>query len=228
MVNHALTPSCMIAFSERNDGSKRHADILEWTKIHIPKKKLVYALLVHGTRCVVAETSSEETYSADVLVTSNPDVALGMSVGDCLPIVLCDDKHGTRALIHGGWKNLLAGVLPAALETFTKFSGDNLKKVRVWIGPSIQECCNRWHDLRPYDASPEWKSYIHKQKDGYHINMQAYVIATLKKRGVPQENIVNDGGCTYHERETYFSHRRAIEEKNRKDDGRMGAVVWSM
>lgn len=71
----------------------------------------------------------------DVLHTSRSALALAIATADCVPVLLASGDQ--LAAAHAGWKGLVAGAIPAAVETL-ECSPD---KIQAWIGPSIGPCC---------------------------------------------------------------------------------------
>lgn len=71
----------------------------------------------------------------DALVTRDLRLALAVVTADCLPVVLAG---ATRlAVVHAGWRGLVAGVLTRAVERL----GPEPEGLSAWIGPSIGPCC---------------------------------------------------------------------------------------
>jgi copper oxidase (laccase) domain-containing protein len=66
---------------------------------------------------------------------TRPGLLLTVRTADCLPILLVSESEGL-ALVHAGWRGLVAGVVEAAAETFSR--PDRLVAV---IGPAIAVCC---------------------------------------------------------------------------------------
>ncbi|HEX6864782.1 MAG TPA: polyphenol oxidase family protein [Thermoanaerobaculia bacterium] len=68
----------------------------------------------------------------DALFGDAPDLALSVVTADCVPVLLAGPNG--LAAVHAGWRGLVDGVIPAALE---KLGGAEI----AWIGPTIGPCC---------------------------------------------------------------------------------------
>ena len=82
----------------------------------------------------------------DGLWTEEPALPLLALTADCLPIALAR-SNGARpaaAVLHAGWKGLLAGIVEAAVETVGG-------KLAAAIGPAIGPCC---YEVREDVAQP--------------------------------------------------------------------------
>lgn len=89
---------------------------------------------VHGTGVLeVADPAECEGVRGDALHTGAPGVPLAVMAADCLPVALVGPE--SSAVAHAGWRGLCAGVLQAAVATF---SGGG--RPVAWIGPSAGPC----------------------------------------------------------------------------------------
>ncbi len=108
---------------------------------------LVVAEQVHGAR--VAEVGrgdrgrgSREAGSAvpgtDALVCREPGVVLAVLTADCPAICFYDPEGPAVALLHAGWRGILAGVVEAALDVLAP---RNRSAVRGCVAPHARPCC---------------------------------------------------------------------------------------
>lgn len=114
-----------IAYSE----SLNRGRFETWTQK--PEMLLVHAKQVHGTDIVSEETLPCE---ADGLISSWEDFdrPLAIKTADCLPILVEGEKG--VVFVHAGWRGLAHGILERPELSI-------IKPQRVFIGPSIHECC---------------------------------------------------------------------------------------
>lgn len=94
-----------------------------------------YVSQVHGDR-VLAATRPGLLGDADAIYTTNPDLAVTIATADCVPVAI--EGGGFAAVIHAGWRGIVAGVVTEALRTFER---KGLHPVRAAIGPGIGACC---------------------------------------------------------------------------------------
>lgn len=88
---------------------------------------------VHGADVVRVERPGEAAGAeADALVTAVPDCVLAVQTADCAPIVVVGD--GELAVVHAGWRGLLAGVVEAAVEQLDTPPG----QLSAHLGPVIR------------------------------------------------------------------------------------------
>jgi YfiH family protein len=90
---------------------------------------------VHGR--VVAEADAPgHCGEADGLITQSTDLSLCIATADCLPIALSGDR--AVALVHAGWRGIVNGVIPAAIDAMRELGNDPRAAA---IGPHIGPCC---------------------------------------------------------------------------------------
>ena len=91
---------------------------------------------VHGAGVVRARAGSRGERTGDVLWTDERGLPVGALTADCVPIALVR-VAGSRpalAVVHAGWRGLLAGVVPAAVAALGG-------TVAAAVGPAIGPCC---------------------------------------------------------------------------------------
>lgn len=91
---------------------------------------------VHGARVVEARAGCRGTLEADALWTDRPGLPVGALTADCVAIALArvGGSRPALAVVHAGWRGLLAGVVPAAASAL----GGTLAAA---VGPAIGRCC---------------------------------------------------------------------------------------
>ena len=107
-----------------------------------PPASLITLNQVHGARVHVVDPAFMATYNAacppegDALVTQMTGVPLGILTADCLPMLWVDPEAGIIGASHGGWKGLLAGIVPQTYAALLAL-GACASRLRVAIGPAI-------------------------------------------------------------------------------------------
>ena len=179
--------------------------------------KLATAGQVHGAVVALAETSGHYQ-GCDALITSVRGLCLGISVADCLPILLLDPDHRSVGIVHSGWKGSGGKVVLRTLEMMSEAFGTRPGDVRAYIGPSAGGCC--------YEVGEEVAAIFPEDVltvgggGRLRLDLSAFNRSVLLRTGVPEAQIAVSGHCTIHEPEIFHSYRR-----DRSGSGRMLAVV---
>jgi YfiH family protein len=184
--------------------------------------RLVVPGQVHGLR--LAEVGSGDVGrgargpadvvpDTDGLLTRAPDVPLFISFADCVPVlIVAGEPACALALVHAGWRGMLAGIVGKAARAVTGFAPPRA----AVIGPSIGPCC--------FAVSAEVgerfeAAFPGTWRDG-RVDLWETARRQLEESGVGAARVVVSGLCTHHDR-GFFSHRR-----DRGLTGRQAAIAW--
>lgn len=181
-----------------------------------PGPSLVSPAQVHGVRVVgAAEYARGSKDSGCDGLTVQPELDSGLAAllvfADCVPVILLSEVDG--AVLHGGWRGLLAGVVQQGAAAMTAPPGVAI------IGPSIGPCC--------YEVSEELAlDFERRYGEGVvpstrRLDLWEVATRAACEVGVPRERVVNPRLCTVCNQDLFFSHRA-----DSAGAGRHGAVLW--
>jgi purine-nucleoside/S-methyl-5'-thioadenosine phosphorylase / adenosine deaminase len=162
---------------------------------------------VHGAAVVRAGTRGAE---ADAIWTDDAGEPVMVVTADCVPVVLV--RIGGRpgvAVVHVGWRGLLAGVVAAALDAL----GGTLAAAA--IGPGIGPCC---YDVGEEVADPVRAALGTGLVSEGRLDLPGAVERALRNAGCVRVDRLDE--CTSCHPERYFSHRRDAGLT-----GRQGAIA---
>ncbi len=170
---------------------------------------------VHGSRVIRAGPDLTDRI-ADASFTYNKNVVCAVMTADCLPILITDHLGSFVAVIHGGWRGLLAGVIQNTLDVI----GD--VDLLVWLGPAIgPENFKVGEDVRTafLNKSHSFGSAFKAVAQGcWKTDIYQIARIFLKNRGVSK--IYGGDWCTYTDMDRFFSYRRD------RITGRMATIIW--
>lgn len=184
----------------------------------IAQEQLVMSKQVHGNKVLVADRAGiHEGYDASV--TNVPGVFLAVSVADCTPILIHDEKHHAVAAIHAGWRGTVGGIVKEALSLMQEHYGTQGKDCKAFIGACIS--------YRNFEVGEEVAQHFTADQKSFDSNRNKYFVDLKKANaqqlmdfGLPKQNIEVSEFCTVAHNERFFSHRL---EKG--ITGRMMAVI---
>jgi purine-nucleoside/S-methyl-5'-thioadenosine phosphorylase / adenosine deaminase len=124
---------------------------------------------------------------------------------DCLPIVLVreGDDDPAVAILHAGWRGLLAGIVAAGVQAI----GGN--RLAAAIGPSIGPCC---YEVGPEVAEPFREAFGGDVAANGTLDLRMAAERALRAAGCARVDRFDL--CTACDPDRFFSHRR--------DHGRTG------
>jgi YfiH family protein len=164
-----------------------------------PKK--VFGLKQVHSRNVFAvdgENRPQDGKEGDGMVTNDLNIALSVTVADCLPVFLLDTKtkaaKGAFSLVHSGWKG--TGIAAAALDLMKERYGSNGADIAAVLGPCIGSCCYKVDEARACEFEKEFGSEgVRKAAGEFFLDLRAANIKLLENAGV--KNIAVCENCTF-------------------------------
>ncbi|HLF14190.1 MAG TPA: peptidoglycan editing factor PgeF [Bacteroidota bacterium] len=172
---------------------------------------------VHGSDVVVAGRPGHYA-DCDGLVTDTKGLFLGVSVADCVPIMLYDANKKVVGIVHSGWRGSRGKIADTSVRLMEERFSCRAADLHAYIGPSAGGCC--------YEVGDEVADHFPAEalkKTGtgkYLLDLGTFNRNLLVGCGVPEAQIAVSERCTIHEGETFHSHRR-----DREGSGRMLAVI---
>jgi YfiH family protein len=181
---------------------------------------------VHGrtVRVIGAEEPPHRIRSeeADALVATSGGRALAVRVADCIPLLLADPETGAAAAVHAGWRGVEAAIATVALDAMRRI-GARSETVLAAIGPHIRVGAFEVGEdvaVRLAGVGPG-EEVVVRGRERPHVDLSAILRHQLQRAGVAGERIDDVGGCTFAERERFFSFRRDGQRSGRH----LGVVV---
>ena len=176
---------------------------------------LAWARQIHSAVALAARAGACGEGDALYSDSDDPDLSLSVVTADCVPVLVAGPAG--LAAVHAGWRGIVGGVIPAALD---KMTGDPAERT-AWIGPAIGACC--------YEVGPEVADQVmaasapEVARSGptgkTHLDLQAAARHQLAAAGVRQVFVLSV--CTRCDGEKLWSYRR-----EGKAAGRNMAFIW--
>ena len=228
-----------LKFFTRNNGSSKgiykslncghsskdkHADITKniqyaVNQITNNKKLLILPDQYHSNKCTIVGKSNKN-YQCDGLVTNNPNIILGVTTADCLPVILIDQKKKIIGICHAGWRGLTNGIIENTLKKMIKLDSRG-KDIQVFIGPCIRKMSYEVSNSFIKGLKPSYQIFSFKSKGKYY-----YDLPKLAKYILNQSNIhnIHDFKKNTFVDSNYFSYRES-KKKGYSDYGRNISMV---
>lgn len=178
----------------------------------LKKKNLVLMEQVHQNqiKVVTGKNRGEMVAGVDGLITTRPEVVLGVRTADCLPILLYDPVRKVIGAAHAGWKGVLRNIPQKMVEVMIRL-GSLPEDILVGIGPHIAGCCynieaQRVERFRKKFNSP--KGMIIEKKNEIYLDLVIPAVLQLVHTGVLRKNIYCPPTCTSCQNKEFFSYRK--------------------
>ncbi|HEY5526580.1 MAG TPA: polyphenol oxidase family protein [Candidatus Anoxymicrobiaceae bacterium] len=143
----------------------------------------------------------------DALVTAVPGLLVGVLTADCVPLILVEPSTPSVAVVHAGWRGVLAGIALRAAFRLAVRSGVGAGNFVALIGPHIGPCCLEvGADVASMFRS-EFGNGIVAGKERQTLDLRAATKKQLLSAGLKKSNVIDTGTCTACSGD-YFSFRR--------------------
>jgi YfiH family protein len=155
--------------------------------------------------------------ACDALVSNVPGVYLGVTVADCIPLLIFDAGKRAVAAVHAGWRGSLDGVASKVLETLAAEYSSTPEEMFAFLGPSAGVCC---YEVGEEVARRFEPSDVQRINDRIFLDLKSVTRRHLSAFGIPEAHIEVSDQCTICSPALFHSFRR---EKGKS--GRMMGVV---
>ncbi|MEY4505235.1 MAG: hypothetical protein RL154_1532 [Pseudomonadota bacterium] len=171
-------------------------------------KELQFPNQIHSS-IVQNANSGSRICDGDALISNDKNIAVGVVVADCVPIVFFDPVQNVVAAVHAGWRGTAGNIAVKTILKMQEDFGSKAQDIFAGIGPSIKGCC---YEVGAEVAKEFGLTPIKQKIDLQCINREKLILAGVKSIEVLEF-------CTACD-ERFFSYRKDTE------CGRFAAVIW--
>ena len=209
-------------------------DEAEWKGIAasmgVPRERLLLVKQVHGVHAHIVRPGDalpSVRPTADIIVSDDPTVAIGVRVADCAPVLLHDSVTRAVGAAHAGWRGTATGAAAATVRTMQETFGSRPADLIAAIGPCLGACCG---EVGP-DVIEAFRSggagdteiaawFVPGRGDRSMLDLERANRDQLVSAGVSPASIFTSGLCTKTHHDRLHSYRAARDRA-----GRMVAAI---
>ena len=147
----------------------------------------------------------------DALITNIPEIFIGVTTADCVPITLYDPIQKVSAVAHAGWRGTSSQIVRKTILAMIQHFDCKVADIYAVIGPSISvEAYQVGEELYEIFKSAGFPvTEIFKTIDSnLHLDLWKANEWLLLQAGIPLNQIEIAGLCTYKNQHDFFSARR--------------------
>lgn len=139
--------------------------------------------------------------AADGQITSAPGALMAVTVADCVPVFLVDPDRRTVALLHAGWRGVVAGILEAGISLLLQHSRGTEGDILVHLGPAICGTC--------YEVGPEVHAALglSRPRKPSPVDLRGVLAERAVGAGILDSHVTRSSFCTLCSGSLFFSHR---------------------
>jgi len=189
-------------------------------ELGIDSEKLIIPYQTHGTKILEIDDSffqlsNEEKSKAlngiDALFTQTPNVCIGITTADCVPLLFFDPQKQVIAVAHAGWRGTCARIAEITIHSLVNKFNCIPADILVVIGPSIsrkvyevgKEVVTNFENAG-FDIS----KIITTNNKSFYLDLWKANQLSIENTGVLSNHIEISGICTFTEHKRFFSARR--------------------
>lgn len=165
-----------------------------------------------------AEERQQLLEGVDALMTNVPEVCIGVSTADCIPVLLYDPQKRVAAAIHAGWRGTQKRIVERTISQMSAVYGSRSEDIVAQIGPGIHiesfEVGDEVYEAFAKEGfhmdmiSRKFPSSDGSDTEKWHIDLPECNRQQLLALGIPSNQISVSAIDTFQQHETYFSARR--------------------
>lgn len=183
--------------------------------------KFTFANQCHSANVAIVDSSgkgrgaydkTDALPNTDGMMTSVPEICLGVQVADCVPILLYDPDKKVIAALHAGWKGTIRKIALEAVSKMLHHYGSKAEDIYAGLGPSNGPCCYEVSEDVYREALKAFGSVREiilpaRQKGKYIFDQWKANFKLLTEAGVKPDHIETAGICSQCRNEQFFSNR---------------------
>lgn len=178
---------------------------------------LATAHQVHGTECLYV-TQPGRYDGVDALLTDQPGLLVGVTVADCVPILLYDPAHQAVAAVHAGWRGTAGNIVAKTIEQMQAHFQTHPALCYAYIGTCIDDVS---YEIGA-EVAAQFEADVIRTEPGadglpqrYRLDLKAANVQACRKMGIPAEQIGVSAFSTVLDNDDYFSYRAESGETGR-------------
>ena len=140
-----------------------------------------------------------------------PGLPMMIYIADCIPVLLCDDRHGVIGAVHCGWRSSVADILKNAVEEMCRLGakpecigaaiGPGIGWDHFEVGPEVVDATRRY-------LGGDISDLVRKNENGKDmLDLKRVNARRLIQLGLREDHIDISQECTMCKPEKYWSHR---------------------
>ena len=202
------------------DNVEHQSENLNLLKKKLNSTDLIIPFQTHGTEIgIINEDFIQKNFAeradllngVDALITKEPNVCIGVTTADCVPLIFYDPQMEVIAVAHAGWRGTCGRIAEKVVKRMQEEFGSHPQHINVVIGPSISGTVyNVGNELIDNFSSAGFPvaEIFNTNNELIYLDLWKANQWLLESMGVPADHIQISEICTYTQHEKFFSARR--------------------
>ena len=147
----------------------------------------------------------------DALITNLPQVCIGVTTADCVPILIYDKVNKVIAAVHAGWRGTCSRIVEKTIQQMIITLGTKPNDVFASIGVSISPAVYNVGEelIEEFDkANFPINKIFNRHDNKLYLDLWEANKWLLMQSGIPENQIEVAGICSFTNSNDYFSARK--------------------
>ncbi len=168
---------------------------------------------VHGTD-VLTVVGAGRFAGYDALITNQPGLLVGVTVADCVPILIYDAENKAVAAIHAGWRGTVGGIVTKTLIAMQQQFGTTGANCHAYVGTCIDQTA---FEVGEEVGTQFPAAFVHfdSQRGKSCADLKGANVRLLADFGIPPGQIGVSAFSTVLHNADYFSYRAEAGQTGR-------------
>jgi hypothetical protein len=137
----------------------------------------------HSRNVLFPSRGDEPGGPADGLVLREPELAVSVTVADCMPIWVLDRESGAFGILHSGWRG--TGILEVAVRGIESHYGSRPSSIAAILGPAIGSCCYSVSEERAARFSAEFgEESVSRRGGSCYLDLRTANVSIAERVGI--------------------------------------------
>lgn len=190
------------------------------TKLQITPQQIIFPYQTHSD-CVKIINSDflqmsdldKKNYldSVDAIITNLPQICIGVTTADCVPVLIFDKLNKVVATVHAGWRGTCSRIVEKTIQQMINTFGTHPNNIFASIGVSISpEVYNVGDELiQEFEKSnfPITEIFSCRENQQF-LDLWKANKWLLMQFGIPENQIEIAGKCSFTNANEFFSARK--------------------
>lgn len=171
-------------------------------------RQIVQLKQTHSNDIWLADKIKSGIRGDGIIITDKNRIAV-IKTADCVPLFFWDCSYSVGGILHIGWRGLLKQIEKKLVEKLIQ-TEINLKNFYFYFGPCIEKQCYRvdWKLYNKFITIPYRDTFFFNKDTHFLMDLKMGISTSLKKKGIPEENIYDSQLCSFCNDTRFPSFRR--------------------
>ncbi len=168
-----------------------------------------FSAVVHARQVHASQIIQHNDYGPGISIRDDADghltacrgLLMAVSVADCVPVFLADERKRAIGLLHAGWRGVAANIFERGAQWLLELSGGSAAELHCHLGPAICGQC--------YEVGPEVHEALGQRRPERNtpIDLRHVLTQRALALGLPRAHVSRSAWCTRCDCNLFFSHR---------------------